>query len=333
MAQQNNLPVLGKRIGTAACAVVLMFSATHPAAHAASGVAQTLPPVTPGGVVGDINFGGSSTVNLLTDKMAEKFAAEGYAGKITIAKANSGPEIAKFCAGETDVLTSVRAINPKEIEACEKNGRPIVAMVVAFDAVVFTVSRRNEDIIGITREQAAGIYSGSSKNWRDVNSGWINQQIRAYSASPGMGTYDYVSDQLFSSAIKDEKIRRAVISDTHSIAIYSEFPAILRRVTGETNAIGYVPYTFYERNRSRLRALEFEGKMANDVTVGAGTYPLTRKLYMITSPAVLKNKPQVAAFVSYYLTNLPAVARPIGFFPPASTILDENTSGYMNAVK
>ena len=65
--------------------------------------------VDPLAVSGDIITAGSSTVFPLTERMAERFQDEGYAGNITIDSIGSGAGFERFCvAGETDISNASR---------------------------------------------------------------------------------------------------------------------------------------------------------------------------------------------------------------------------------
>ena len=64
--------------------------------------AMTLPEVNPLEVTGDIVTAGSSTVFPLSERMAERFQDEGYAGNITIDSIGSGAGFERFCVDGRD---------------------------------------------------------------------------------------------------------------------------------------------------------------------------------------------------------------------------------------
>ncbi|MCS6940700.1 MAG: phosphate-binding protein, partial [Roseiflexus sp.] len=84
---------------------------TAPAAPTAAPEAEIdydgLPEVDPAKVTGNIVTAGSSTVFPLTQRMAERFKDEGYAGSITIDSIGTGAGFERFCkAGETDIANA-----------------------------------------------------------------------------------------------------------------------------------------------------------------------------------------------------------------------------------
>jgi ABC-type phosphate transport system substrate-binding protein len=74
--------------------------------------------VNPLAVSGDIIVAGSSTVYPLTERMAERFIEEGYAGNITDrGSIGTGAGFERFCvAGETDISNACACDQGSEIE-------------------------------------------------------------------------------------------------------------------------------------------------------------------------------------------------------------------------
>ena len=50
-------------------------------------------------------------------------------------------------------------------------------------------------------------------------------------------------------------------------------------------------------------------------TVDAGEYKLARPLFIYSDAKIMAEKPQVAAFINFYLTNVNDVIGPVGYFP------------------
>ena len=105
-------------------------TATEPTATVAeTGAGVELPEVNPLDVTGDIVTAGSSTVFPLSEKMAERFQDEGYAGNITIDSIGSGAGFERFCVdGDTDVANASRGIKDEEVTACQSIGREPVGI-------------------------------------------------------------------------------------------------------------------------------------------------------------------------------------------------------------
>ena len=114
-------------------------------AESAAAAATQLPEVNPLAVSGDIIAAGSSTVYPLTERMAERFIDEGYAGNITIDSIGTGAGFERFCkAGETDIANASRADQGREIESCAAIGRTPVEFRVGTDALAVVVNPAND---------------------------------------------------------------------------------------------------------------------------------------------------------------------------------------------
>ena len=51
-------------------------------------------------------------------------------------------------------------------------------------------------------------------------------------------------------------------------------------------------------------------------TVEGNKYPLARPLFIYSDAKIMKDKPQVAAFIKFYLENICKEVAKVGYFPP-----------------
>jgi phosphate transport system substrate-binding protein len=59
----------------------------------------------------------------------------------------------------------------------------------------------------------------------------------------------------------------------------------------------------------------------NQSTVDEGTYPLARPLFIYSDAKIIAEKPQVAAFLYFYLSNVNDNIVDVGYFPaPAAEL-------------
>jgi len=126
----------------------------------------------PDAVSGDVVTAGSSTVFPLSERMAQRFAEEGFAGHITIDSIGSGAGFERFCvAGETDISNASRKIKDSEVESCKGIGREPVEFQVGIDALAVVVSAENDFATDITLEELALLFSTATR-WSDVRPDW-----------------------------------------------------------------------------------------------------------------------------------------------------------------
>lgn len=278
----------------------------------------TLEEVDPLGTSGDIIVAGSSTVFPVTERLADMFEGEGYADSINVDSVGTGAGFERFCVNaETDISNASRAINQEEIDACVANGREPLEFLVGIDALAIAVSSSNTFVDNLTLEQLAAIYSGEAATWADVNPEWPAEAIQLYSPGTDSGTFDYFVEEVF-----DEDTEK--ILNAPGIQLSEDDNVLVSGVEGSEFAIGYFGFAYYIENQEALRAVSIEGVTPNAESAESGEYPLSRPLYIYTAPSVLAEKPQVAAFINYYLSNvnsqLGTAEGQIGYFPASSNL-------------
>jgi phosphate transport system permease protein len=105
--------------------------------------------------------------------------------------------------------------------------------------------------------------------------------------------------------------------------------ALAAGVAGEPNGLGFVPWSAYQSQPDDLRAVAVDGQLPTAEAVAAGDYPLARPLYLYTSSRELEAKPQVEAFLLYYLQHLDEVVTEVGYFLAAEALLAEQTDAIL----
>ncbi|HYF62092.1 MAG TPA: PstS family phosphate ABC transporter substrate-binding protein [Herpetosiphonaceae bacterium] len=304
--------------GTLAQATTPPAAATDvPAATEAapSGAGVELPEVDPSTLTGDIISAGSSTVFPLSEAVAELFTQEGYTGNPTIDSVGTGAGFERFCtAAETDIANASRPIKDTEAEACKANGREPVEFRVGTDALAVVVSAQNTFVTDLSQEQLANIYSGTLKLWSDVDPAFPAEPIKLYSPGTDSGTFDYFVEHLY------KKDKTFILGANPQLSENDN--VLVKGVEGDQYAIGYFGYAFFNENKGKLKALTIDGIEPNETTAEDGSYPLSRPLFIYSAKNILADKPQVAAFINFYLTNVNDVIGDVGYFPASDESLD-----------
>jgi phosphate transport system substrate-binding protein len=85
-----------------------------------------------------------------------------------------------------------------------------------------------------------------------------------------------------------------------------------------------------------LRALNIEGVEPNEGTAESGEYPLSRPLFIYSDATYMTEKPQVAEFISFYLSNVNAELGTeegqIGYFPVSVEAMNANKQLWLDTV-
>ncbi len=284
-----------------------------------------LPEVDPSSVSGSIITAGSSTVFPLSERMAELFKDDGFGGEITIDSIGSGAGYERFCvAGETDVANASRAIKDSEVDSCALINRTPVEFRVGTDALAVVVSAENDFATDVTKEELAAIFS-TARQWSDVRPDWPAQDILRFSPGTDSGTFDYFVEEVFES---DE----APILNAANLQLSEDDNILVQGVQGSPYAVGYFGYAYYAENEDILKALSIEGVEPIAETVDDNSYPLARPLFIYSDPAILQAKPQVAAFVNYYLTHVNEEIEDVGYFPASIEAWDASRQAFLDAL-
>ncbi len=283
----------------------------------------------PDAVTGDIITAGSSTVFPLSERMAELFGNEGYTGNLTVDSIGSGAGFERFCkTGETDVANASRAIKDSEVEACAAIGREPIEFRVGTDALAVVVSAENDFLTSISQEQLGQIFKGEITTWDQVDATYPAEPIGIYSPGADSGTFDYFIEAVVGPVTLNADGKADLAAAEEALlglegAQFSEDDNVLvQGVEGSPYAIGYFGFAYYTENSGALKAVAIEGVEPNQGTVDDGTYPLARPLFIYSDASILTEKPQVAAFIYFYLSNVNDNIVDVGYFPAPAADLD-----------
>ncbi len=284
-----------------------------------------LPEVDPAVFSGDIITAGSSTVFPLSERMAERFQDEGFPGQITVDSIGSGAGFERFCvSGETDISNASRPIKPSEVENCRKIGREPIDFRVGTDALAVVVSNDNDFIDNLTLEELALVFS-TAKTWQDVRPEWPAEPILRFSPGTDSGTFDFFVEHVFN---KDE----TKLLNAANLNLSEDDNVLVQGVAGSPYGIGYFGFAYYMHNADRLRAVPIEGVEPSGATAESGEYPLARPLFIYSDAHIMQQKPQVAAFIDFYLSYVNEEIEDVGYFPASVEALNQSKAKWLQAM-
>ncbi len=285
-----------------------------------------LPEVDPSDFSGDIITAGSSTVFPLSERMAERFQEEGFTGNITIDSIGSGAGFERFCKnGETDISNASRKIKDDERSSCQAIGREPIEFRIGTDALAVVVSNDNTFVQDLTLEQLAQVFSTAEK-WSDVDPSWPAEAILRFIPGTDSGTFDYFVEHVFN---KD----KAPILAAKNLQLSEDDNVLVQGVLGSPYAIGFFGFAYYEANKGKMRAVSVEGIAPTEETAENGTYPLARPLFLYSDAKIMQDKPQVAAFINFYLTYVNEEILDVGYFPASEDALNQAKQAWLDAMK
>ena len=257
---------------------------------------------------GEIIIDGSSTVAPISSAVAEEFFRKNRNVNIAIGISGTGGGFKKFAVGEIDIANASRKIKEKEAKEAKKNGVEYIELQVALDGIAVVVNKENTWAQELTEEDLKKIWENGSKimNWKEINPSWPSEVIKLYGPDQDSGTFDYFVEEILG---KDGQIR---IDYSPS----SDDNQLVQGVEGDKGSLGFFGYAYYIEQKDKLNAVAVNGVRPTDETVKTGKYkPLSRPLYIYVNKKSLKEKPEVRAFVEYYLKNASKAVKLTGYVP------------------
>lgn len=298
---------------TFAAAALVLSACAGAAEEPTDGGSAPEPTETSEGLSGAVVIDGSSTVAPNTEVAAELFGEEQPDVQVSVGVSGTGGGFEKFCNGETDISEASRQIADDEIAACEANGIEFVELGVANDGLAVVVNPENDFVDCLTVDEIASMWTPDSPvtNWADVRDGFPDLEITLYGPGTDSGTFDFFTDEINGES--------GAINPNYNDIGEDDNAAVLG-VAGAAGNSAFIPLSFVEAAGDQVRAIAIENEAGECVepsldTVLTGDYnPLGRQLFVYPSAEALQ-KPQVLAFLEFYVTNQATIAETAGFIP------------------
>jgi phosphate transport system substrate-binding protein len=264
-----------------------------------------------GNLSGTIAIDGSSTVGPLTEVAAELFREENPDVKVTVGVSGTGGGFEKFCAGETDISDASRSIEPDEVKNCKKKSISYDELQVANDGIAVVVNPDNDWAKCLTTAELKTIWDKGSnvKNWNQVKPDYPDQEMKLFGPGTDSGTFDYFTDKING----EEGRSRSDYSPSEDDNV------TVQGVGGGKGNLGYFGLSYAEENSDKVKLVQVDGGKGcvtpSTETVQDGSYaPLSRPLFIYPSEKAL-SRPEVKAFVDYYIENYDTIAEQAKFVP------------------
>ncbi len=292
-----------------------------PASTAAS--AQQAPtPTSPAGSPSPASTAArlSRTVFPITEAVAEEFRKIHPGVQVNVGVSGTGGGFKRFVTGETDISDASRPIKDSEAQAAAQNGVEYVELKVAIDGLSVVVHPENSFVDCLTVEELKRIWEPGStiNNWRQVRAGFPDQPLHLYGPGTDSGTFDYFTEEIVGQARASRADYTASEDDN----------VLVQGISGDRNALGYFGYAYYVENPGKLKLLAVDsGKgcvLPTSETIENGTYtPLSRPLFIYVNKQKLAQRPELRAFVEFYMQHGAELADEVGYIPlPAQAYAD-----------
>jgi phosphate transport system substrate-binding protein len=266
------------------------------------------------GLSGTIAIDGSSTVFPFAEAAAELFNEENPDVRITVGQSGTGGGFEKFCAGETDISTASRAIDPEEeVPTCEKGGVKYGEVQIANDGIAVSTNK-NLKVDCLTTDQLKQIWNKGStvKSLADVDPSLPDTALSLYGPGTDSGTFDF-----FTAEINGEE---GVTREDYEAS--EDDNQLVTGVAGDEGGLGYFGFSYYEAAADQLNLVGVDSGggcvKPSAATIQDNSYtPLSRPLYMYPASKSI-TKPEVKAFMDFTVANATMIAEAAKIVPLTS---------------
>lgn len=228
-------------------------------------------------VSGKVTASGSTALQPLVAQAAKEFMEKNPNVNVSVSGGGSGTGLKNVADGTSDIGNSdVKAGD----EFKDKNLKEHIVAIAPFAIIV----NKEVNVDNLTKQQAADIFSGKVKNWKEV--GGNDLPIVVVSRPESSGSMKLVKEIVLGgqSVTKD-----AVIQDSSG--------ALKTAVATSKGAIGYVDTPYID---DKIKAIKFDGVAFSKDNIKNGTYKLFGEERMYT-----KGEPTgaVKAFLDYIASS------------------------------
>ena len=345
------------RFGALAIAALFVASAcsgggSTPSASSTGGTSSQPPASTEASASaaaasGQIKISGSSTVQPISQGVAEDFNAENPGVAITVDGPGTGDGFKLFCKGDTDISDASRPIKDEEKTLCQQGGVEYIELKIAIDGISVLTSVNDSkapdclsfaDLYALTGPESEGF-----KNWKDAQAlatkvGSTTQfpDVALTVSGPGeeSGTYDYFVETVITPIAEEQKLADDKLEVTRKD--YQSSPndnVIIQNIAGADGSLGWVGYAYAEQNTDKVKFFKVakeEGKCVEPTpeTIASNEYPLSRNLFIYVNKAKVDSNPALAPFVDFYLKDgtITAVNEDVGYIDLAPDVLAQSRS-------
>lgn len=260
---------------------------------------------------GEIRIDGSSTVYPITEAVAEEFRIDQPDIRVTVGVSGTGGGFNKFSRGEIDINNASRPIKDSEAAASKENNIEYLGLEVAFDGLAVVVNKENTWVDHLTVEELKRIWEPAAQEkvtrWNQIRPSWPDEEFSLYGPGVASGTYDYFTEAIVGKSGSSRGDYTASEDDN----------VLVQGIAGDRNGLAFFGLAYYEENMDRLRLVPVDNGNGPVIpsmeTVKNGKYsPLARPVYIYVTEGAAK-RPEVNAFVTFYLGNAAALVPDVGY--------------------
>ena len=242
---------------------------------------------------GTISLNGSTSMEKVAKALQEGFMRANPGVTVEVEFTGSGTGIQAAIDGTADIGNSSRNLKDEEI------AKGLVENVIAIDGIAVIIDNNNQ-VVDITAEELAKIYTGEIKNWSELGGADLPiVVVGRESASGTRGAFEELLD------IEDKCKYAQEIDSTGGV---------LSTVASTTGAIGYVSLDVID---DTVTVMAIDGVIASEENIVEGKYVLSRPFVMATKGVIAEQSEIVQAFFAYIKSEEgQAIVKKVGLILP-----------------
>jgi phosphate transport system substrate-binding protein len=204
------------------------------------------------------------------------------------------------------------------MEACKHAQVEYFELPIAYDALTVVIHPENKWAETMTIADLKKIWEPESQGkitrWNQVRSEWPNVEIKLYGAGADSGTFDYFTEAVNGKSKKSRGDYTASEDDN----------TLVQGISRDKNALGYLPYSYYEANKKKLKAVAIDGGAkspkkgavfpSRESVEGGAYFPLSRPIFIYVSAKGLTKK-EVREFTEFYIQEGGKLAAEVKYIP------------------
>ena len=225
---------------------------------------------------------GSTSVQPLSEVMAEEFMADNEGTSVEVQGGGSGQGIKSIEEGIADIGSLSREVKDEEKGSVKEE------YIIAMDGVAVVVNTETETE-DITIEELEKIYTGEITNWKEL--GGKDAEITVVSREEGSGTRGAFTE-ITGVLVKDDE-GNETDNTTADALVQPSTGSVIKTVSSTPDSIGYVSLAAVS---DEVKALKVEGVEASKDTVLDGTYKISRPFVYVTGNDISESAKAMKAF-------------------------------------
>ena len=268
------------------------------------------------GLSGEIVISGSSTVEPISVRVQELFNEGEPDVNISVDGPGTGDGFALFCAGETDISDASRAIKDEEAATCAENGIEYTELQVAIDGIGVMTNSNNDavecvtfaDLYALIGPESTGVGTWAEGNTLSAELGGAGDMPDApldiFGPGEESGTFDSFVEIVIED-FADERGQDATTRPDYNPS--ADDNVILQGIQGSDTSLGWVGYAF-AANAQDVKLLQVDDGESGCIeatpeNIASAEYPIARPLFIYVNNASAADKPQVQAYVDFYMAD------------------------------